>query len=90
MIPKNFWRLLAIGMAAFVACCVLSVPLAPELAILILLAFVGGHIIDRIDRGTDVRRLATGDGPYFHGRQADYSGGGVGGEQVGPGRFGNR
>jgi hypothetical protein len=49
MILKNFWRLVAIGLATFVACCLLSVALAPELAILILLAYVGGQLMDRLD-----------------------------------------
>ena len=44
-----FWRLLLIGLAAFVGFCLLSVALAPELAMLVLLAHIGGQVLRRLD-----------------------------------------
>jgi hypothetical protein len=49
MMNKHFWRLLAIAVAAFVGFCLLSVALAPELAILVLLAHIGGQVLRRLD-----------------------------------------
>jgi hypothetical protein len=70
MIPKNFWRLIAVGLAAFVACCLISVPLAPELAILVLLAYVGGQLTDRLDRISEFTSAVSDERPLAQVREA--------------------
>ena len=50
MTDHYFWRLLFVGLVAFVLFCLLSVALAPELANLILLAYVGGQVLRRLDQ----------------------------------------
>jgi hypothetical protein len=45
-----FWRLLLIGLAAFVGFCLLSVAFAVDLALLVLLAHIGGRVLRRLDR----------------------------------------
>jgi hypothetical protein len=44
-----FWRLLLIGLAAFVGFCLLSAAFAADLALLVLLAHIGGRVLRRLD-----------------------------------------
>ena len=49
MCNKRFWQLIGLGLGLFMAFCLLSWALAPELALLVLLAYVGSTILAKLD-----------------------------------------